>query len=114
MSFFKKDAPSGKPSFSNVNSGSSSTSDAPASPRMPGTRPDFSNVRSGASSTAPVLDAPGTTTYIVRGGDSLSKIAKHHYGDANLWPRIYEANREVIGTNPDLIKPGQKLLLPQD
>ncbi len=75
MSFFKKDPPTKKPSFSNVTSGSSSTGDAPRSPdapRTPGTpgtsgpKPDFSNVRSGASSTAPVLDAPGTTTYVVR------------------------------------------------
>jgi nucleoid-associated protein YgaU len=124
MSFFKKDAPTGKPNFSNVKSGSSSTGDAPRSPEMPrkpdlpgfpgtpGTRPDFSNVRSGSSSTAPVHDAPGTTTYIVRSGDSLSKIAKRHYGDAKLWPRIHAANLEVLGKNPDLIQPGQTLVLP--
>jgi nucleoid-associated protein YgaU len=120
MSFFKKDAPIRKPSFANVTSGSSSTGDAPSTPGTPGTpkspgsKPDFSNVRSGASSTAPVKEAPGTTTYVVRSGDSLSKIAKRHYGDAKLWPRIYEANLEVIGKNPDLIQPGQTLVLPQD
>ena len=87
MSFFKKDVPTRKPSFSNVTSGSSTTGDAPSSPGTPGAQPDFSNVRSGASSTAPVHDAPGTTTYVVRSGDSLSKIARRHYGDAKLWPR---------------------------
>lgn len=117
MSFFKKDPPTKKPSFANVTSGSSSTGDAPRSPGTPtppGPKPNFSNVRSGASSTAPILDAPGTTTYVVQSGDSLSKIAKRHYGDAKLWPRIYEANLEVIGKNPDLIQPGQTLVLPQN
>jgi nucleoid-associated protein YgaU len=56
--------------------------------------------------------APAAKTYTVASGDSLSKIAKKHLGDANRWREIYEANREVIGANPDLIKPGQQLRLP--
>jgi nucleoid-associated protein YgaU len=51
-------------------------------------------------------------TYTVQKGDSLSKIAKHHLGDANAWKKIYEANKAVIGDNPDKIFPGQKLKLP--
>jgi len=51
-------------------------------------------------------------TYTVQKGDSLSKIAKHHLGDANAWRKIYEANKAVIGDNPDKIFPGQKLKLP--
>jgi nucleoid-associated protein YgaU len=35
------------------------------------------------------------------------------YGDAQQWRRIYEANREVVGGNPDLIHPGQVLKLPR-
>ena len=82
---------------------------------------DFSNVRSGSSSTAP--DAPsaqpggtaGSTgpiqTYVVVKGDSLSKIAKQYYGDANQWRRIYDANRDQL-SNPDLIHPGQSLKIP--
>lgn len=84
---------------------------------------DFSNVQSGSSTTAaepaaPLPESPtptGTTgqsqTYEVVAGDSLSKIAKRHYGDANKWPRIFEANRDQI-KNPDLIHPGQKLTIP--
>ena len=84
---------------------------------------DFSNVQSGSSTTAAEPAAPvpdlgppvGTTgqsdTYVVVAGDSLSKIAKRHYGDANKWPRIYEANRDQI-KNPDLIHPGQRLKIP--
>ncbi len=66
--------------------------------------PDFSNVKSGASSTA-------TRTYVVVSGDSLSKIAKREYGDANKWKQLYEANRDTI-KDPNLIYPGQKLKLP--
>ena len=88
---------------------------------------DFSNVQSGSSTTAaeppaarlPNLGPTGTSgsttqdeTYVVVSGDSLSKIAKHHYGDMNQWHRIYEANRDQI-KNPDLIHPGQKLRIPR-
>lgn len=72
--------------------------------------PDFSDVQSGASSTAP--DAQVFETYVVVSGDSLSKIAKHHYGDANAWRRIFEANSDVLD-DPDKIFPGQKLKIPQ-
>ena len=51
-------------------------------------------------------------TYVVKSGDSLSKIAKQVYEDAKRWPEIYEANKELIGDNPNLIKPGQKLISP--
>jgi nucleoid-associated protein YgaU len=86
------------------------------------TRPDFSNVRSGGSSTAPAPSVSGPEasapsaatgrTYVVVSGDSLSKIAKRQYGDAQQWPRIYEANRNVI-KDPDLIYPGQELRIPE-
>jgi nucleoid-associated protein YgaU len=49
--------------------------------------------------------------YIIKKGDTLSAIAKHFYGKANDYPRIFEANREVI-KNPDLIFPGQKIRIP--
>ena len=77
-------------------------------------RPDFSDVTSGGSSTAPKAETPApppAEIYTVVAGDSLSKIAKHAYGDANQWRRIFEANRDQI-QNPDLIRPGQKLRIP--
>ena len=88
--------------------------DKPAEPR-----PDFSNVRSGGSSTAPPAPlAPQPTatigsdrTYVVVKGDSLSKIAKREYGDAQMWRTIYEANKDLI-KDPDLIYPGQTLKIP--
>lgn len=72
---------------------------------------DFSKVRSGASSTAPPPAPAQEQTYTVAKGDSLSKISKKVYGDANQWKRIFEANRDQI-ENPDLIHPGQVLRIP--
>lgn len=74
-------------------------------------KPDFSNVKSGSSSTAPRPAAPPEQIYTVAAGDSLSKISKKFYGDANQWKRIFEANRDQV-KNPDLIHPGQKLKIP--
>jgi LysM repeat protein len=50
-------------------------------------------------------------TYKVQPGDSLSKIAKQFYGDANQYNRIFEANRDKL-SNPDKIQAGQELLIP--
>jgi nucleoid-associated protein YgaU len=51
--------------------------------------------------------------YIIVKGDTLSKIAKQYYGDANKYPRIFDANREVI-KDANLIYPGQKIRIPMD
>jgi LysM repeat protein len=56
------------------------------------------------------LKAP-ETTYTVAAGDSLSKIAKQFYGDANKYMKIFEANKPML-THPDKIYPGQKLRIP--
>lgn len=69
---------------------------------------DFSDVQSGSSSTAPSAQP---TTYTVKEGDNLTKIARHVYGDGNKWKAILEANRDKI-KNPDLIHPGEVLTLP--
>lgn len=70
--------------------------------------PDFSDVSGGSSSSA---DAKAGRTYTIAKGDSLSKIAKHFYGDAKLWRKIHEANAATI-KNPDLIFPGQVITIP--
>ena len=84
--------------------------------KPPESKPDFNNVRAGGSSTAPAALQPtatsgSQTTYVVVKGDSLSKIAKREYGDANKWRTIYEANKDLIN-DPDLIYPGQELRVP--
>jgi nucleoid-associated protein YgaU len=50
--------------------------------------------------------------YIVEEDDYLSKIAKKVYGDAHRWPEIYEANKDIIGPDPNIIHGGQKLRIP--
>ena len=70
---------------------------APASPPVPGPGPQA---------------AGEATVYEVKPGDTLSAIAQRFYGKASLYPKIFEANRDIL-TNPDLIKVGQKLKIPK-
>ncbi len=52
------------------------------------------------------------TTYTVKKGDCLWGIAKKFYGSGAQYRKIYDANRNVIGKNPNLIYPGQVLTIP--
>ena len=54
---------------------------------------------------------PEAQFYEVKSGDSLSKIAKQFYGDANKYNAIFDANRPML-KDPDEIYPGQKLRIP--
>lgn len=59
-----------------------------------------------------IEDEPNQTVfYTVKSGDTLSKIAKDHYGDAMKYPVIFEANRPML-SDPDKIYPGQTLRIP--
>lgn len=49
--------------------------------------------------------------YVVAAGDTLSKIAKHAYGDASKYMKIFEANKDQL-SDPDKIQVGQKLVIP--
>ena len=51
--------------------------------------------------------------HVVAKGETLSHIAKKHYGKAGKWPTIYEANKDVIGSNPDIIRTGMELVIPE-
>ena len=55
----------------------------------------------------------GGSTYTVKPGDNLSKLAKQFYGTGADWKKIYEANKVVIGGNPSLIYPGQTFTIPE-
>jgi nucleoid-associated protein YgaU len=64
-----------------------------------------------AGSQAAAVD-DGTQYYVIKSGDTLSAIAKQFYGDPNKYPKIFEANREVI-KDANLIFPGQKIRIPK-
>lgn len=55
---------------------------------------------------------PQPQTYTVAAGDSLWKIAQRFYGNGAQYTKIYEANKGTIGSNPDLIYPGQTFVIP--
>lgn len=104
-----------RPNFGNVQTGT------------PQSKPNFSNVNSDVRSTAPDArpmaggsqgvahqspgSAGGSQTYTVKPGDTLSKIAKEFYGNANEYMKIFEANQPLL-KDPDKIYPGQELKIP--
>lgn len=51
-------------------------------------------------------------TYTVKKGDCLWNISKKFYGDGAKYTKIYNANKKTIGSNPNLIRPGQVLKIP--
>lgn len=63
------------------------------------------------TSSEPVSTEWKSRTYTVRAGDTLSKIAKEMYGNANDYNKIFEANKPML-KDPDKIYPGQVLRIP--
>ena len=61
--------------------------------------------------TVAAAAGPESTYRAVKSGDTLSKIAKEAYGDANAYMQIFEANKPML-THPDKIYPGQMLRIP--
>ena len=80
------------------------------------TIPDWKNDINAEITVVPQAQPVGTTgggarTYTVKSGDTLSKIAKEHLGDANSYMKIFDANKDQL-SDPDKIKPGQVLKIP--
>lgn len=73
---------------------------------------DANNIYPGQVLFIPALQTPAITTYTVQSGDTPSSVAQRFYGNANQWQKIYNANKQVIGTNPNIIHPGQVLVIP--
>jgi nucleoid-associated protein YgaU len=73
---------------------------------------DCENYMSEISDEAQALIIGGGLNVKVIKGDSLSYLADLFCGDDRKWPQIYKANKRKIGSNPNLIKPGQVLYIP--
>lgn len=79
----------------------------PVSTPQPQTRTQTPGETTGAN--APKTGAQ--RDYTIKSGDSLSKIARQFYGNANDWQKIYDANKDTI-KDPNMIYPGQKIIIP--
>jgi nucleoid-associated protein YgaU len=75
----------------------------------------IADIQAPAAAAAAAAAGGGATTaartYTVQAGDSLSKISKQFYGDANQYMKIFEANKDKLA-DPDKIKPGMQLNIP--
>jgi nucleoid-associated protein YgaU len=88
---------------------------APSPQRPPLASPVASPSTALAASTPTTVsstDAAGGDSYEVQSGDTLLSIAEQSYGDTAQWRRIYDANKDVIGSDPDKLKIGMKLKIP--
>lgn len=66
---------------------------------------------SNVNSTSQTNPKATTKTYVVKSGDTLWGIARTYYGNGAEYPKIFNANKNII-SNPNLIYPGQKLVIP--
>ena len=84
------------------------------------TAPTTGSAAAAATTTRPTspTSAPAASAatdgkvYVVEEGDTLAVIANKVYGDSSLWQKIFEANKDVIGNDPDHIQIGMKLKIP--
>ncbi|HZT99674.1 MAG TPA: LysM peptidoglycan-binding domain-containing protein [Ktedonobacteraceae bacterium] len=67
-----------------------------------------------AITAGPSVQIKPGTTYTVQSGDTLSSIALRAYGNSaeHYWHKIYKANKDVIGDDPNLIRAGEVLTIP--
>jgi len=85
--------------------------------KMVNTENTINRIQVQGAAAAPSIPGPAQTAdqmtiYEVKPGDTLGAIAQRFYGKASLYPKIFEANRDIL-TDPNLIKVGQKLKIPK-
>ena len=72
---------------------------------------DIQAPEAAAAAAVGATSTPAARTYTVQPGDSLSKISKEFYGNANEYMKIFEANKDKLA-DPDKIRAGMDLLIP--
>lgn len=82
-----------------------------SAPGEPTRAPATARPAAPTATSAPAAGGEGKI-YVVEEGDTLAIIADKVYGDFSLWQKIYEANKDEIGENPDSISIGMKLVIP--
>ena len=80
--------------------------ETPQAPQVPQTTNDR------AASSEAASETPQKTTYTVKPGDNLWAISKKLLGSGSRYTELYEANKSIIGSNPNLIYPGQTFTIP--
>lgn len=73
---------------------------------------DYSDLQADISVNPNIDHVGDADTYTVQSGDTLSKIAREHYGDANEYMKIFYANRDKLN-DPNMIQVGQELTIPK-
>jgi 5'-nucleotidase len=106
--------PAAQPTTAPAAPPASSPAAAPApSPQRPALASPVASPSPGAAATAsPTTSSGPGEEYEVKSGDTLLTIAEQFYGDGTVWRRIYDANRDVIGADPDRLSLGMKLRIP--
>lgn len=75
--------------------------------------PEVAEAPPSVQTSAAKIDTAAAQQYIVKGGDTLSKLAERFYNSVSKWQKIYDANRDIL-KNPNYIYIGQKLTIPAD
>jgi nucleoid-associated protein YgaU len=88
---------------------------APNEKAKPVSKPAVASAEKTAATSVKSTQAvsPAAQEYIIKGGDTLSRLSERFYNSADKWPKIYEANRDTV-KNPNYIYIGQKLVIPPD
>ena len=78
----------------------------------PGLVNDLLNVKASFNPIRQLKQNMTGSNITVMPGDTVSDLAQKHYGSAEYWPLLWDANRATIGPNPNLIRPGMPLTIP--
>ena len=85
---------------------------SPARPPLASPAPSPAVVAAAPTPSTAPSSSDSDQTYEVKAGDTLLSISEQVYGDATKWQKIYDANKDLIGADPDKLKLEMKLKIP--